>query len=508
MEYIKKYTDKLVGKITPAKLFEGLLIIHLLCIIPMLWIGIYDYPSADDYSVGSNCRQAFMNTHSVFAVFGAGVARAVNDWLHWMGYYTCNLLTAMPPHVFGERAYMVTPFIMIGALNFSTAYLLKTIFRKVFHADRYLTGSAIVVMLFVTTQCMVGRAEAFYWYSGAANYIFVHSICLCFFGLLISAGCDGRGKKRKIKVILASVLGFFAGGGNQMSALNNVIVLTIAVIILSIQKKWKENKDLWIPMLICYVGFVLNIAAPGNLVRASAAYGMNPVKAIFASFYYFFDYCVNQWSGWPVILMVLMLIPLFYCMAGRTEFTFPCPLLVAGLGVCLVAAMMTPPLFALGNVEAKRVQALTYAMYILVVTLCTGYGAGWLRRKTEKLSETDEKQGKELKFSKTVQYYVATCMIAGVFAAVVTIIPVPRYFTFSSAITDLANGSAKAYGEARKERITIYESGEKDVVVKELPAQPELLYFSDIKEDPEDWENRGLCRFYGIDSVRKIKETE
>ena len=73
-------------------------------------------------------------------------------------------------------------------------------------------------------------------------------------------------------------------------------------------------------------------------------------------------------------------------------------------------------------------------------------------------------------------------------------------------ITDLANGSARAYGEARKERLKVYESGKKDVVVRELPTQPELLYFSDIKEDPEDWENRGLCKFYGFDSVRVQKE--
>ena len=69
-------------------------------------------------------------------------------------------------------------------------------------------------------------------------------------------------------------------------------------------------------------------------------------------------------------------------------------------------------------------------------------------------------------------------------------------------MTDLANGSAKAYGDALKERIEIYRSGDKDAVVEPLTAQPQLLYFSDIKEDPEDWENRGLCRFYGIDSVR------
>ena len=81
-------------------------------------------------------------------------------------------------------------------------------------------------------------------------------------------------------------------------------------------------------------------------------------------------------------------------------------------------------------------------------------------------------------------------------------IPEPHFFAFSSALTDISDGSVKAYGEALEERIEIYRSGEKDVVVEPLPAQPHLLYFSDIKKDPEYWENKGLCKFYGMDSVR------
>ena len=75
-------------------------------------------------------------------------------------------------------------------------------------------------------------------------------------------------------------------------------------------------------------------------------------------------------------------------------------------------------------------------------------------------------------------------------AAVITIIPDPHYFVFSSALTDLSNGSAKAYGDALHERMEIYNSGEKNITVSPLPSQPELLYFSDIKEDPEDWEKQ------------------
>ena len=486
------------GWLTPKRLFWFLLVVYLLSLVPLLWIGFYNYPSADDYSIGSDCRQAFVNTHSLLVTVWAGIVRAAVDWLNWMGYFTSNFLMALPPNTFGERAYVWTSVIMIGALSLSTAYLLKVIFRRVFHADKYLAGSVILLMLFITVQRMQGRVEAFYWYSGAANYILVHSFCMWFYGLLISAIYD-TGKKRTGKLVGASVLGFLVGGGNQMTALNGAVVLLAVILCVSLQKKWRTYRAFWWPIGLYYLGFLLNVAAPGNWVRAADATGMNPVKAIFVSFYYAFDYCINEWSGWPVLFLVLILIPLFYDMAGKTDFSFPCPLGVIAFGFCLVAAMMTPPLFAVGSMEAQRLQALTYTMYILVVTLSTGYTAGWFRKKLDQKKQDQQ-------FSGNTAMYILFCLLFFAFASALAVIPTPHYFTFSSAITDLADGSARAYGEARKERIAVYESGERDVVVKELPAQPELLYFSDIQEDPEFWENKGMCKFYGFDSVRLQKE--
>ena len=69
-------------------------------------------------------------------------------------------------------------------------------------------------------------------------------------------------------------------------------------------------------------------------------------------------------------------------------------------------------------------------------------------------------------------------------------------------MVDLLNGSARDYGEALERRAELYHNAAKGVIeVEPLPAQPVLLYFSDIKEDADDWENEGLSRFYGIEGV-------
>lgn len=506
MEIAGKWGENRSIWITPKRLSVFLTIVYILSLIPLLWIGYYNYPSADDYSIGSDCRQVWVATHSVFATVWAGIVRAADDWLNWMGYFTSNFLMAVPPSTFGERFYVLTVWIILGMLSLSSVYLLRTIFVKVFKADKYISNCVIMLMLFVTVQRMQGRVEAFYWYSGAANYILIHSLCLFFYGLMISAVYD-KGKKRVFDLVMASILGFLTGGGNQMTALNGAVVVLAAIGMITVQKKWAEYKPFVIPIGVYYLGFILNIAAPGNWVRAEGASGMNPIKAVFVSFYYCLDYCISEWSGWPVLLFVIVLISIFWKMTEKTDFRFPCPMVVVLFGYCIVSAMMTPPLFAVGNMEAARLQALTYTMYILVLTLCVGYVTGWARRKTEVITEKKQKvQNSQAEnksgFSSNEIWCILGCLIFFALASVITIVPEPHYFTFSSALTDIASGSAKLYGDALKERMIIYNSGEKDVIVESLPAQPALLYFSDIKEDSEDWENRGLCRFYGIDSVR------
>ena len=350
-------------------------------------------------------------------------------------------------------------------------------------------------MLFVTVQCMVGRVEAFYWYAGAANYMLIHSLSLFFFGVLIAAVYD-RGKRRIADLVLASILGFLVGGGNQMTALNVTVIMLVVIGFGVALKKWKEYKPLLVPIAFSLFGFVLNVASPGNWIRAEGTNGMNPVKAVLISFYYCLDYCMDQWSGWPVAILLIILIPLFWKALGNTTFRFPCPLIVVGFGYCLVSAMMTPPLFAVGNMEAARLQALTYTMYILILTLCEGYVVGYVRQR---LYSKGKEEGKD--FSPAQAWWVTGCILFFATASVLTVIPDPDYFVMSSATTDLANGSAQAYGNALGERMKLYESGEKNIEVDPLPTRPALLYFADIEQNSEDWKNRGICRFYGLESV-------
>lgn len=497
----KMWNEKLKRWITPKAVAVTLTVCYVVSLIPLLWIAWYNYPSADDYSIGSNCHQKWVATHNVFAVIWQGIERAVDDWLHWMGYFTSNYLMAVPPNAFGERWYILTTWVILGMLSLSTIYLFHAIFVKLFKAERCLSLSAAILVLFASVQCMCpqGRVEAFYWYSGAANYILVHSMSLFFYGLLISLVFD-KGKKRIWDITTACFLGFLTGGGNQMTALNVAVVLLTVTGIMIWQKSWKKHRILLFPMGFFYIGFLLNVAAPGNWVRAEGTNGMNPLKAVFVSFYECLDRMMGEWTTWPVIVIMVALIPLFWLMAENTDFRFPCPLLVVVFGFCLASAMVTPPLFAVGNMEAGRLQALSYLVYLLVLALSVGYVTGWVRKKMERAGASVLSAGQG--FSTESCFCLLGCAVFFAFGTALIIVPEPHYFTFSSAAVDLLNGSAQDYGEALEKRAELYRSGTKGIIeVEPLPAQPALLYFSDIKEDMHDWENEGVSRFYGLEGV-------
>lgn len=296
------------------------------------------------------------------------------------------------------------------------------------------------------------------------------------------------------------------GGGNQMTALNVAIILVTLTVFMIGTKKKEQIKLFSIPFGSFFLGFLLSIAAPGNWVRSSGTAGMGAFRSIQMSFYYCLNYVLKEWTGWPVLLLVILLIPLFWHMAGKTEFRFRYPVLAVFFGFCLVSAMITPPLFAVGNIEAGRLQALIFFMYILVLTLCVGYVAGWARKQWEKgdcPTNGDRLQREqEDGFSKNTAYCFGICILFFLGASGLSVIPDSHYYAFTSAITDLRNGSAEEYAEALSRRAKLYNSDAEGILeVEPLPTQPALLYFSDITPDADSWENKALARYYQKEGV-------
>ena len=98
---IDKLEEKLFGWITPKRLAMILTVVYALSLIPLLVIAKYNFPSADDYGHASSAHLTWLETGNVFATIWAGIQRGIYEWINWEGYYTCDIMTALPPSVFG-----------------------------------------------------------------------------------------------------------------------------------------------------------------------------------------------------------------------------------------------------------------------------------------------------------------------------------------------------------------------------------------------------------------------
>lgn len=499
MKKTKKLTEWAVRFFTPKSLSFLLTLLYLVSLIPLLLIARYNFPSADDYSEGELCRHVWMETHNILAVIWQAGLKAVDSYLNWQGCFFSIFFRAIQPAVFGEQWYSLTTFIIIGSLSFAIMFLCKSILVKILKIDKYLSRCIAMLTLFVTVQCMVGRVEALYWYNGAINYVFFHSAGMVMLGAMIQAAVAERKSRRVGCLVLASVTGIWVGGGNYMTALDIGIILTAAIAVVLFLKKAKIFRLLLIPTAFFYLAFAASILAPGNQVRASEVTGMGMVKSVMVSFHYAYSYALSEWTNWVVLLMVAVLIPLFWKAAGQTRFSFPYPLLVLLFSFCLLSATMTPPLFAVGNIGAGRLQAVIFITYILLLVLNVGYLTGWAAKRLR----GKERRAETGRFTSNTAVVLLSLGIFWAFGTVLCVIPEPHYFTFSSAITDLSNGSAAAYGWALKERAeTLNAAGaEEEIILPPLPAKPALLYFGDITTNRDNWENRAVARYYGVTSA-------
>lgn len=500
----KNLLERITKLITVKRVMIFLIIVYLLSLIPLCMISKYNYPSADDYTNGASTYHLWNETHSVPQILIDATGRTVDEYGGWRGCYTSSYLSALPPCIFGQEWTFLTPLISLLLLSLSVVFLVDQIVGRMLKADRRIGICISMVILFISVQSLpsVARCEFLYWYSGACNYAYIHAFALIFYGLLIAVATH-QGKRRKVDIVLACVMAFVTAGGNQMSSLNGTIVVLSVIALIIWCKKWKEYKVLLIPLLCYLASFVLSMAAPGDWVRMQYTTSMGPVKAVLVSLYYTFNYAVDEWTTWPVMLLEVMLVPFFWMLAKNITIRFRYPVLVIAFGYGMVSAMMTPPLFAVSNIEAGRIQGLVYWMYILVLTLCVGYAVIWGYQKLHGVRKKDEICiPSEEAFSFHGSCWILSCMAVFAFAAGLTIMPTPYYFTMTSAVTDLVNGNAQGFALEMQERVELYESSDTGVVeVYELEHQPELLFFSDLKPDSSDWENKAVAKYFDLEEV-------
>lgn len=501
-----------------------LIVIYALSLIPVLVIGKYDYPSADDFSMGLGTRLVYEATGSLLAVAGKILSETVRYYRTWIGYFTSCLFTTVSPATFGEAWYALTPAVILLALHVGVAVFFYVLMEKALGMNRYARRCMTVLALFLMVQRMPEgslRVEAFYWYSGAGNYTLTFSAGLLYLAFYVLSVCGVSSRSRSLFLVLTCIMGFLAGGGNYLSALSFAVVSVLFAVYLV-----KRKIGRLLPAAFYLCGFAVSCLSPGNRIRGGEAEGYGALKSILLSLYYTLSYPLNQWMNWAVLLILALAGVIFWMGFAEIEFSganakaggaaasekagngaqavqlrFAAPFPAAVLAYGIVSCVVTPALYAQGNMDAGRIQSTFWLHAVLVLLLLEWYLVGGLYRR----------------FSKEQNASAASCLRNGaggfvrailLFFIVFSLLAVkgnPDFYTGTSAVSELLDGSAAQYGRENEERLRILKNPrEQDAVLPRYTVQPSLLYFEDVSEDPDDWINQKMSEYYGKNSIRGV----
>ncbi len=477
------------------KLFTILAVLALLALLlPMLKAAQYDVPSADDYSNGLATFRAWTKTGSITEVLKAGWKRVHFLYYDWQGTFTAIFLFTLNPMIFGERWYMIGPWVILGMLLIGIFTLTYAVWGRLYGASKKEGIAVGVIWAILCTQFLPRASHGIYWYTGAVYYTFFFGLAAVTYAVLLRYILRKNGDHGRGKLIAASFLLFFIGGGNLVTCLTTAVLLVTMEALLILKKK-SDWKRLLIPVFCFAFSFGLNAAAPGNGKRQIYFIQPGLFESLTGSFRESLIY-FKQWFTLPAAALLLMLIPLLWRAASLTKRRFVLPGLVSLYSVCLTAVMFFPPIYAMGESSLKNLARITNIIFFGVMFLVIFnlfYWIGWFVQKgilPERLFPCAAKEKYSL---------VYLCVMLLVFGFGMT--RIKWYDTTSiSAFRTYRNGTMGNYWHVYQLRLEILKDPEvHDAVLKRFPYRPYVLFYQELSENPKD--NSVVADWYGKDSV-------
>lgn len=419
-------------------------------------------------------------------------------------------MTLMPA-VWGEQYYFLGPVFILLLLLAGSMVFTHVILRKVFRMEKWSSLAIQAVITIAEFMFIYSAQSGFYWYNGGIHYVGMHGFGLLFLSVAI---CLERAEGRTAKGLLftASVLlAMITAGSNFVTALQGLLcLLTILLVSVVVERR---RTGLWLlPSTLVYIiGFGLNVAAPGNSVRARSyvGWGYGPLESIGRSFLEAVKH-IPEYTG-PVVLMVmLLLVPMIWQAVKSTDYRFRYPGIVLALSFCLYATGYTPSLYSLVHAGLSRTLNAVKITYLLLLFLNEIYWIGWLRQLLEKRAEQTTGQLTIQKWAirngaAAWWFYV----LIGVACLVIFRASSNQAGHYSSygAYYYVHTGEAYNFHQEYLERVAILSGPEKDVQLPAYQFRPWFLCMGEISENADNEANRSLAMWYHKDSVT-LKEKD
>lgn len=472
-------------------------ILFVISLLPILSVSFYNHPTADDLGFSAGVHQAAKRGGNLFEILKAAASMTAHEYSSWQGTHAAIFIFALQPGALSENLYFLTTFILLGALIFSTVFLIQTIVVRWLGQKKSHMLLISLVTLFLQIQFVPDIASAFFWFNGASFYTLFYSFAQVLAALLIRIYVTDKKKSRIILTVFSVLLAIIVGGGNYTTGLFCACTMGTALFI-SVVHKRPESKNLAIVFFAFLLSFLISTSAPGNAVRAQFFQQVEPFRAVGMSLSRATELLLQYISASQIIAIVFIM-PLIYTAAQKCAWTFKYPIFAIILAFGLFACQLTPLIYATGGLGEGRQQDIYYYSSILMVLFDLFYLSGWVGRKYPNVISSEA--------LKSIFCNHATAILLSF--AVLFFIGCRSYhipnMTSIACLEVKLNGTGKWYDEIVSDNIAKMEATTGVCYVRNVEFVPKVFRDLDISNDKSYWINSSYARYYDCEGVIGLK---
>ncbi len=477
----------------------------LLIVIPMTYISRYMWPVSDDFELSLWTKEAFVSTGSFWQVMKRAWDFVVYKYFNWQGAYSSILLMALQPGIWGDEHYWMGVVLIIVSLLTGIYWLSYVLMVKHGKSPKSVWLTITSLVTFAWFLRVMYTEEAFYWWTGASYYTGFYAWGM----MIVAAMCvfytdwAEYGKVRKVFFYIIGVLAcLFVGGGNFPTTM---LLILIAGGLSGFAWYYKKKS---FGVLVMYTvstlaALLISVLAPGSTNHMNNDFEANVsvVEAIFISIRDGLRY-IGSWTNISVIMIFVFLLPFIWQLVKSCGWKFKWPVLVTILSGGLYLAEYAPVSYAFGGFAPGRMINLYYINYFWLMLFNVFYWLGWLDRvlRTKFSGKVQMMAESQCKWQPIYVCVVGVLFLISV--AKVGITNTNLYWVYA----ELYNGYYQQVDEFIEERVAYFEEHQgEDVVIKSVPYQSVITYFSDLFPDKDHLVNATMADYYGVNSINLIE---
>lgn len=490
-------------------------IVFVVSLIPVLYCGLYNYASADDFAKSYEVHDVLLAGGSLFDAMWTAVLAAKEVWETWEGTWASNWVLAMQPSIWGEHVYAVTVPLCILYSAIGTGYLLYEILVCQLGLSKRAFWLLYWIQLFLFLQYMPYVRGGMFWYTGMAHYIMPMCLALLMMAWMFKWIRIGW-KRYLIFMILDAV---YIGGSHYQQIILVLLVLLSGWLWIMVRRGVEHEKicrgihALWIPMIIFLIGLVICIKSPGNVARGGEEFGFNAVTVALMPISCVIEACghiVEYVQSSPLLLAyAVLLVGMGWKCIGkeRTTATFrkaPAAIVVLYLFL-LYASTEAAAIYATGNTNgiSGGYYDIVYQSLLLVMSIGIPFAAmrlrDWIARR-QQVSATKSPSNKVVK----IGWFVCTVVLV-----LIGVKPAIKGSAAWTCYTFARGGQLDDFVIQMEERIALLNDANlKDIYLPEMNSEQGPFMHLQLSQDATNYTNEATAMFYHKNTVTAVPRDE